>query len=200
MLQIEKPPSRLTVTNEWNAFFKDDWKVRPSLTLNLGVRYEWYGVPWEGNGMTAAVAGGGFAAFGWSGRSWNDYWAFGPQKGGLTEVQFIGPKSPHPDQTLFKDDNNNFAPAVGFSWSVPWFGKDKTTVRGGYEQRFHRAQLRGGARYVKDPYLPSGGYLELRPDRAGWGVEMDEALLGTEEYVHWERKVPVKPDGATGYA
>ena len=34
----------------------------------------------------------------------------------------------------------------------------------------------------------------------GWGVEMDEALLGTEEYVHWERKVPVKPDGATGYA
>jgi len=57
-----------------------------------------------------------------------------------------------------------------------------------------------GARYVKDPYLPVGGYLELRPDRAGWGVEMDEALLGTEDYVHWERKVPVKPDGATGYA
>jgi galactonate dehydratase len=58
----------------------------------------------------------------------------------------------------------------------------------------------GGARYVKDPYLPVGGYLELRPDRAGWGVEMDEALLGTEDYIHWERKVPVKPDGATGYA
>jgi galactonate dehydratase len=57
-----------------------------------------------------------------------------------------------------------------------------------------------GARYVKDPYLPVGGHLDLRPDRAGWGVEMDEALLGTEDYVHWERKVPVKPDGATGYA
>jgi hypothetical protein len=145
MLQIEKPPSRLTVTNEWNAFFKDDWKVRPSLTLNLGVRYEWYGVPWEGNGMTAAVAGGGFAAFGWSGRSWNDYWSFGPQKGALTEVQFIGPKSPHPDQQLFKDDNNNFAPAVGFSWSVPWFGKDKTTVRGGYGISFLGHGGRGSA-------------------------------------------------------
>jgi hypothetical protein len=82
--------------------------------------------------MTAAVAGGGFAAFGWSGRSWDDYWGFGPQKGSLTEVQFIGPKSPHPDDQLFKDDRNNFAPAVGFSWSLPWFGKDKTTVRGGY--------------------------------------------------------------------
>jgi hypothetical protein len=132
MLQIEKPPSRLTVTNEWNAFFKDDWKLMPSLTLNLGIRYEWYGVPWEGNGMTAAVAGGGFAAFGWSGRSWDDYWGFGPQKGELTQVQFIGPKSPNPGQQLFKDDRNNFAPAVGFSWSLPWFGKDKTTVRGGY--------------------------------------------------------------------
>ena len=57
-----------------------------------------------------------------------------------------------------------------------------------------------GAHYVKDPYLPKDGYLELRPERPGWGVEMDEALLGTEEYIHWERRVPVKPDGSTGYA
>jgi galactonate dehydratase len=57
-----------------------------------------------------------------------------------------------------------------------------------------------GAWYVKDPYLPQDGYLELRPDRPGWGVEIDEALLGTEEYVHWERAVPLKPDGSTGYA
>lgn len=56
-----------------------------------------------------------------------------------------------------------------------------------------------GTWYVKDPYLPKDGYLELRPERAGWGVEMDEKLLGTEDYVHWERKVPVKPDGSTGY-
>ena len=145
MLQIEKPPSRITVTNEWNAFFKDDWKVTPSLTLNLGVRYEWYGVPWEGNGMTASVAGGGFAAFGWSGRSWNDYWAFGPQKGDLTQVQFVGPKSPNPDEQLFKDDRNNFAPAVGFSWSLPWLGKDKTTIRGGYGMSYLGHGGRGSA-------------------------------------------------------
>ena len=56
-----------------------------------------------------------------------------------------------------------------------------------------------GRWYVKDPYLPKDGYLELRPDRPGWGVEMDEELLGTEDYVHWERKVPVKPDGSSAY-
>jgi hypothetical protein len=43
-----------------------------------------------------------------------------------------------------------------------------------------------------------GGYLELRPDRAGWGVEMDEALLGTEDYIHWERKVPSSPMARPG--
>ena len=47
-------------------------------------------------------------------------------------------------------------------------------------------------------YLPKEGYLELRPDRAGWGVEMDTALLGTEDYVNWQRKVPIRPDGSTG--
>jgi outer membrane receptor protein involved in Fe transport len=31
--------------NMFNLFLKDDWKVSDSLTLNLGVRYEWYGVP-----------------------------------------------------------------------------------------------------------------------------------------------------------
>lgn len=56
-----------------------------------------------------------------------------------------------------------------------------------------------GAWYVNDPYLPKDGYLELRPDRPGWGVEMNEKLLGTEDYVNWTRKVPVKPDGSSGY-
>lgn len=53
--------------------------------------------------------------------------------------------------------------------------------------------------YVKDPYLPKDGFLELRPDRPGWGVEIDEDLIKKDDYVHWERKVPVKPDGSTGY-
>ncbi|HEY0134130.1 MAG TPA: mandelate racemase/muconate lactonizing enzyme family protein [Nannocystis sp.] len=55
------------------------------------------------------------------------------------------------------------------------------------------------APYVKDPYLPKDGHLELRPDRPGWGVEIDEAVLARDGYVHWERKLPVRPDGSTGY-
>ena len=55
------------------------------------------------------------------------------------------------------------------------------------------------APWAVDPYLPVNGYLELRPDRAGWGLEIDPRALERDDYVHWERKLPGKPDGATGY-
>ena len=60
-------------------------------------------------------------------------------------------------------------------------------------------RLPDGAPYVMDPYLPEGGYLHPRPDRPGWGVEIDEQVLAKNDYVHWERKLPVRPDGSTGY-
>lgn len=56
-----------------------------------------------------------------------------------------------------------------------------------------------GPGYVKDPYLPAEGHLELRHDRPGWGVEIDEAYLATDRYFHWERSLPRRPDGSTGY-
>lgn len=55
-------------------------------------------------------------------------------------------------------------------------------------------------RYVADPYLPKDGYLELRPDRPGWGVEIDEEALQDDGYVHWQRKVPRRPDGSYAFA
>jgi len=58
----------------------------------------------------------------------------------------------------------------------------------------------GDAHYVHDPYLPRDGYLELRPDRAGWGVEIDEAHLATDRYIRWERRVPKRPDGSIAFA
>jgi len=54
-------------------------------------------------------------------------------------------------------------------------------------------------RYVGDPYLPRDGYLELRPERPGWGVEIDEDYLASDRYVHWQRRLPRRPDGSTGY-
>ncbi len=118
--------------NEMSWFAKDDWKVRSDVTLNLGLRYEYYGSPWEARGLTPAPIGGGLAAFGYSGRSFNDWFAPG-QRGDATAFEFVGPNTPNPGKSLWKADRNNFGPAVGFAWQVPYFGKGKTTVRGGYQ-------------------------------------------------------------------
>jgi hypothetical protein len=118
--------------NEWSAFFKDDWKVHPSLTLNIGVRYDYYGVPWEKNGLMAFPIGGNAALFGISGRNNSALWNPYATGGSVTKLQFTGKHSPNPDTKWYNDDWNNFAPAVGFSWSVPWLGRDKTILRAGY--------------------------------------------------------------------
>jgi galactonate dehydratase len=52
--------------------------------------------------------------------------------------------------------------------------------------------------WVDDPYLPKDGYLELR-DRPGLGVDVNEDAITDNEYIHWQRTCPVRPDGATGY-
>jgi hypothetical protein len=46
--------------------------------------------------------------------------------------EFVGKNSPQPNKQLYKDDWNNFAPSIGLSWSLPYFGKDKTVLRAGY--------------------------------------------------------------------
>jgi hypothetical protein len=123
--------------NEWGAFFKDDWKVRSNLTLNLGLRYDVYGVPWESHGLMAMPIGGNAALYGISGINglWNPY-ATG---GSLTQTAFTGKHSPNPSKQWYNDDWNNIAPAVGFSWSLPWLGKEKTVVRAGYAVSYQGA-------------------------------------------------------------
>src|SRR2546426_5652288 len=118
--------------NEWGAFFKDDWKIRSNLTLNLGLRYDFYGVPWERNGLMAMPVGGNAAMFGISGTDYSALWNPYAKGGSLTKTAFTGKYSPNPDTQWYRDDWNNFAPAVGLSWSLPWWGKDKTVLRAGY--------------------------------------------------------------------
>ena len=122
---------------ELSFFFKDDWKVNQNLTLNLGVRWDYYGVPWEGSGMSAGLVGGPTAIFGCQGGNFDRWMSGAPcDATKLTTSQFIGPNSPHPNLSLYDKDLNNFGPAAGFAWQLPWFGKGKTTLRGGYQMTF----------------------------------------------------------------
>ena len=127
---------------EFSLFFQDDFQVRPRLTLNLGIRYDFYGVPWEGNGQAAALVGGSAGLFGVSGTDWADLYRPGHLAGSLTQIQLVGKNSANPSSKLYKNDWNNFAPVAGLSWSIPYFGQDKTVLRVGYSVSYQREALR----------------------------------------------------------
>jgi len=59
----------------------------------------------------------------------------------LTRIEFVGADSPNPDKQLHNDDWNNFAPAVGLSWHIPYFGADKTVLRLGYGVGYEKLPL-----------------------------------------------------------
>jgi hypothetical protein len=55
---------RDTVENELSFFAKDDWKISRNLTLNLGVRWDWFGSPYIGSGFTSTTIDQGYGLFG----------------------------------------------------------------------------------------------------------------------------------------
>jgi hypothetical protein len=170
-------------SSEWSVFWKDDWKLTKELTLNMGLRYDYYGSPYIGSGFTSAPVGLGAALFGNSRSTTDglfDRWltpgntfltGYGNQAGTtaanaltcakgvtqsallpvstcdpalLTQIEFVGPNTPNPDKVVIPVDRNNFGPAIGFAWQLPWFGEGKTTVRGGYQITYSAPRTAGG--------------------------------------------------------
>ena len=127
--------------SEFSLFFQDDFRLKPNLTLNLGSRYEFYGVPFEANGRAAGLVGGSNGLFGISGTSWADLYHPEITNGSLTSVQLIGKNSPNPNVSLYGSSVKNVAPVIGLSWSIPYFGKDKTVLRAGYSVSYERNAL-----------------------------------------------------------
>jgi outer membrane receptor protein involved in Fe transport len=125
---LNNAPSAFSVTagdpvvsykeNDQYYFLQDDFKLRPNLTLNLGVRYEYTGQPINQlHDITLA------------------------RETGTTKAIF-DKALPISIRTIpfVKPDKNNWAPRVGFAYSPKFeggmmhklFGEDATVIRGGF--------------------------------------------------------------------
>jgi hypothetical protein len=95
--------------HEYDAFFQDSWKVRPYLTLNLGLRYQFNGVPFE--------TAGNFSNLFANPDTFGSSYTFTP----------VGSGTGH---QMYNNDYKDIEPRVGFAWDV--FHDGKTSLRGGY--------------------------------------------------------------------
>ncbi|HUA60807.1 MAG TPA: TonB-dependent receptor, partial [Verrucomicrobiae bacterium] len=132
---------------EWGTFVQDDIKLTSNLTLHAGLRWDYYGVPYEGDGRIGEVTGGSSNLFGISGSTLADLFHPGVYNiNNLTTIQLVGKNSPHPNVQPYHGAYKNFAPAIGMSWAVKGgdgigrvlFGQNKTVVRAGYSIAYER--------------------------------------------------------------
>ncbi len=110
--QLTTGPSHFR-THYYAAFLQDDWKWKPNLTVNLGLRYEFFSPLSEVNGLTTNV----FL--------------------GSTYDTALTDASVRQVSQYYKPDRNNFAPRIGFAWSPQRYGNNMV-VRGGFGVAYDR--------------------------------------------------------------
>jgi outer membrane receptor protein involved in Fe transport len=100
-------------THYYGLYFQDDWKAKPNLTLNLGVRYEFY--------SPLSNASGNLTNF-----------FLGPTPATALTDASVGILSQY-----YKPDRNNWAPRIGFAWSPNKYD-NKIVFRGGFGISYDR--------------------------------------------------------------
>lgn len=98
------------------AFFvQDDWKVKPNLTVNLGLRWEYYSALVDANSNIANPV-------------------FGSGNNLLTDLRVkVG-------GSLYSPSKHNFGPQLGFAWSPRFVADDKLVLRGGFGIGFDQVE------------------------------------------------------------
>jgi hypothetical protein len=90
---------------------QDSWRLKSNLTVNLGLKWEYFTPVVEDNGVALLPA---FAT--------------------ASSLLTSNPVIDYAKGGMWKPDHNNFGPALGFAWD-PW-KNGKTSIRGGYTLAF----------------------------------------------------------------
>ena len=99
-------------------YFQDEWKLSPNLTLNLGLRWEYYGVPSEAHNSTTV-----FDLQNFQGSCYGS--------GSASRAIFSEPANCPNNPSLTTPNYRNWNPRVGVAWA-PSALKGKTVIRAGF--------------------------------------------------------------------
>jgi hypothetical protein len=112
LLLVGNSPERHLAQWAWAGFFQDDWRVTPRLTLNLGLRYEYFAPPTEAHDLIA------------------NFCPNLPNNVGVTTCPATGLEQVgNQIGQIFKPDRTNFSPRIGVAWDPT--GSGKTSIRAG---------------------------------------------------------------------
>jgi hypothetical protein len=100
--------TRHTAENSYGFYFQDSFRITPRLTLNYGMRWDYFGIVHEKNNLFSNITN-----FDLAGETFT-----------LTQVGSGGLSR------LYEPDYNNFAPRVSAAWDVT--GRGRTVVRAGF--------------------------------------------------------------------
>jgi hypothetical protein len=118
----------------WGLFVQDDFKLRSNLTLNLGLRWSYFGpLSSKESNMYVATPGAG-----------SSYLT------GLTVAK----------GNSWNAQKDNFGPQIGFAWSPTRFN-NRLVVRGGYGLNYDGEQIAISANIFQNPGLSVGEYISM---------------------------------------
>jgi hypothetical protein len=150
---------------DWSWFVADDWKVASNLTLNLGLRYDFYGFPSEKNGFLALYDFPAALATG----NVQDGFVFASNFDPNSVPGASGLDLTISDRnTIVAPDYSNVMPRVSMAW-LP-FADRQVVIRGGYGLFYERMtgafanSLRQGPPFFRELQLNDAGNWNTIPN------------------------------------
>ncbi|HEX3184005.1 MAG TPA: TonB-dependent receptor [Pyrinomonadaceae bacterium] len=119
-------------TESYNFFINDSWRVTPRLTLTAGLRYEYNSPPVDAEDRATVFD--------------------------LATRRIVPVGTNGVPRSGFDPDRNNFAPRVGFAWSIDQY----TVLRGGYGVYYDQAPLAPAeSLYFNSPFFDNNIFFSL---------------------------------------
>ena len=153
-------------TESYNFFINDSWRVTPRFTLNAGVRYEFNSPPVDDEDHATV---------------------FDLATRNIVQVGTNGvPRSG------FDADKNNFAPRVGFAWTI----RDTTVLRGGYGVYYDQSPMAPSeSLYFNSPFFDNNIFFSL----PGLPLTLSDPFPSFFPFPLPDSALAIQPDLRTGY-